>query len=66
MDVKQYQDYLRNIKFLIHKTADDWHVQKEYPHEGHDDDASGCQHDEYNGGVHNKYPSGGDVIMNGL
>ena len=64
MDVKQHQDYLRNIKFLILKTADDWHVLKEYKTEHHDDHASG--HHENTGGVYNEYPSGGDVIINGL
>ena len=65
MDVEQHQDYLRNIKVLILKVANDWHVLKEYHTENHDHHASG-HHKENNCGVYNEYPSGGDVIINWL
>ena len=65
MDVEQHHDYLRNIKVLILKVAEDCRALKEYHTESHDDDARGNPN-ENNCGVYSVYPSGGDVVINRL
>ena len=65
MDIEQHQGYLRNIRVLILKLAEDCRVLDEYPTENYDDHARGNPNLS-NYGVYNDYPSVGDVMINRL